>query len=313
MLDLKRNGDLTQEEHIGVASEMQAILLGEIARLSRWGKEDAVFHGGTSIRFRWDSPRFSEDLDFMVAEKEFGGLERMGEAVVERVRKTAAVLWSGCEITGKAKTRESEDGLDALHRWDVRWTHPSRRGKVIVKLEFYRTTNALLREYQSHPHAGFKPVGRARVTGALAVPDIIGLWGDKIKAVATRPAFKWRDAHDLGFLHDAIERSIALESVHGVPAGERSVHSLMRSALDVSSRIYGKTPEELVPLLETRLASGELDDYATFGEDMRRWFSSDIFNSYEALGYLDRLLDNARLELERGLELCRELVPEFAA
>ena len=156
-------------------------------------------------------------------------------------------------------------------------------------------------------------MGRARVTGALAVPDVIGLWGDKIKAVATRPAFKWRDAHDLGFLHDVIEGMIATEVRHGVPVGQRSVQDLMRSALDVSSRIYGKTPEELVPLLETRLASGELDDYATFGEDMRRWFSSEVFDSYETLGYLDRLLDNARLELERGLELCRELVPEFAA
>jgi hypothetical protein len=132
--------------------------------------------------------------------------------------------------------------------------------------------------------------------------EMTALWGDKVKAVATRPAFKWRDAHDLGFLHDSIERAIVMEARK--PAAKRVNHEeALMEALETSASIYGKTADELLPLLHEKLNSGIFDDYTSFGEDMMKWFKGEDAEAWRDQSYVNERLDAARMEIERAVAM----------
>ncbi len=288
---------------MSVASELQAILLSELSAHRPWRREEIVLHGGSSLKYRWGSPRFSEDLDFMVAPAHFADLERVGGACVERLRRAAAPLWPGCEIAWRAVARGGEDeGGDALHRWDIRWYHPMRQGKVMVKMEFWRTAPEHLVAYASRVHVGEGRVGRFRLSAPFPMPELAGLWGDKVKAVATRPAMKWRDCYDLAFLRDAIEAR-ELDDLRLPPARRTDVRGGLLRALETSAAIYGHEPSDILPKLRSVFDSGVLDDYASFAENMQEWFDPSTRAAWSDQGYVADRLDAARMEIERGAEL----------
>ncbi len=290
-MDLKRKTDLTKDENLEVSGDLQVLVLAEISRAEAWKPGDGALHGGGGVRYRHGSERWSEDLDFMVDSGRFDRLEAMSSRVMDAVRRTASMLWPGCELHLKTRTRQDE--TDALHVWDVRWFHPSRQGKVQVKVEFYRTKRELLESYGSDIVSVVHASGRARVRGQLPMADAISMWGDKIKAVATRPAFKWRDAHDLGYLRGAMERS-----------GGVGDEARLR-AIELSASVYGKTLEDLLPLLREKLGSGVLDDQAAFMEDMERWFPSGPAGR-EAVSMVEGFLVGAKSEVARAVALIEQ-------
>src|SRR3546814_15698984 len=70
-MDLSRKSVLSQDEQFEIASAMHAAILDDLFRVTGWKHPHAVFHGGTALKFRWERLRFSEDLDFMIAETSF--------------------------------------------------------------------------------------------------------------------------------------------------------------------------------------------------------------------------------------------------
>ena len=292
MLDLKHAGDLTQTEHLEVASNMQALLINELMHVRRWTADEAVLHGGSSVRMRWGSTRFSEDLNFMVSENCFGELEGIAKRVIERVRAQASMLWPDCQVDCTVKTRNSQDGLDVLNTWDVRWRHPNRRNKVQVKLDFYRTDAVVMRDYRATASMLSTPASRVRVRGTMPTPDLVSLWGDKVKAIATRPHFKWRDIHDLGFVAGLLSR-----------VRDTDLEQKLYTALETSCRVYGKSIQEVVVCLRNVLDSGVMENYVEFNANMENWFGTEEYSGMVSQRYFDGLLDEARVEVERAIAI----------
>lgn len=285
-LDLSRKSGISDPERWEIASDLHAIMLDEIFLATKWTAAEGIFHGGTSLHLVADSPRLSEDLDFMVAEPSLDHLASVAPRIVSRARLRVLEGLPGSILEFSARDRGP--GPDRLVTWDVRWKHPMRMGKVQVKLEFYAVEPECLLDYKSRPELRLPGLERIRLTVEIPVPELVSAWGDKIKAVATRPEFKWRDAYDIGFISRIFDRS-------GRPSQEA-----LREALLASARIYGKTEADVAEGLQRRLEDGTLDNLSGFVANMVNWFPLDTFKSAERNGTFADMLSRARHEIELG-------------
>src|SRR3546814_10633283 len=174
-MDLSRKSVLSQDEQVGIASAMHAAILDDLFRVTGWKHPHAVFHGGTALKFRWESLRFSEDLDFMIAETSVVSLDEAMAKVRDMVDVQIGALYPG-GIMGVAR-RDKGDG--EVLRWDFRWSHPNRQGTVLVKAEFLRTPIDRLGNYQTQ---AFVPMGIGtgiRITTPIPMPGLISPRADK--------------------------------------------------------------------------------------------------------------------------------------
>lgn len=280
---------LSNEERFRIASDLHVMLLDEIFRVTGWRSGDAVFHGGTSLKVAWDSPRFSEDLDFMTNPDEALKLDGKMAEVAKRIERRAAAAFPG----GRLETRPRSAREGGLKRWDVVWTHPLRHGQVLVKAEFFAAPPAALDGYKSVMRVPFPdPEGAVRISTPIAVPELVSAWADKVKAVATRPAFKWRDAYDLSHVARRL----------GSP-GPFPEDAELLAALDATAAIYGATSAVIAEGLDRVRSSGALDDVAAFENDMARWFPSGTFASLRGAGMFASALGEAKAEIARACAL----------
>src|SRR3546814_16461626 len=72
-----------------------------------------------------------------------------------------------------------------------------------------------------------------RITTPIPMPELISSWADKIKAVATRPAVKWRDLFDLDFI-------ATRWSISGRPDD-----TALLEAVETPAAIYNRTVDEV--------------------------------------------------------------------
>jgi hypothetical protein len=288
-IDLRTRTGLTQPERWLVASDLHAILLDEIFIATRWTRSESVFHGGTALHLACESPRLSEDLDFMVVDRDLASLAAIAQRIVGRARLRILETLPGSTL--ELSTKDRGPGPDRLVTWDVRWKHPNRMGKVQVKLEFYAVRPEALADYRARPELRLPGLGRIKLTVEIPVPELGAFWGDKVKAFATRPEIKWRDLHDLGFISRQFERA-------GRPDDESLLASLLTSA-----RIYQKGPSEILAQLDRRLSDGTFGREKDFIEDMGNWFAPETFASAVRNGTLPALLPLARFEVQTARSL----------
>lgn len=274
-MNLNETRNLSQEENFEVASVMHATILDELIRCTDWVKTDAVFHGGTSLAIIRESVRFSEDLDFMITEECAAGLGAAVRSVHERM---ALVL--GGHYPGGNLELKGPKGRDVC-QWLFVWSHPARRGTVQVKAEFLITKKDLLANYAS-THIVPNSRRAVIVKSHVPVPVLVSAWADKIKAIATRPAFKWRDAYDLSY----ISRSMVRESL---------TDSEKAQAIRATAAIYGTSMTELEQGLRRVLGSGVFEEVAAFEADMKRWFDAD---TYERMLRRDVFRDDLELSAQ---------------
>jgi predicted nucleotidyltransferase component of viral defense system len=297
-MDLAKRTDLSQADQFQIASDMHALILDEVFRGTEWKAPAAIFHGGTSLKFAWNSDRFSEDLDFMATPEAMDGLDQVMETVRNRIDRHMAAALPGSSVA-LVERKAKEDGL---RRWDLKWTHPNRIGKVLVKVEILETPPSALKEYAARmvmPSA-LSPSG-IRITTPIAVPELLSVWADKLKAIATRPAFKARDAYDLAFIKDR------MDATRQNPSAEDAV-----AALKVSATIYGKTLEDVRDGLAERISAGDFDNHDAFASDMERWFDAETFERFRSSGFLGQLLRTAKEEAERAFALAQEYAADGA-
>ncbi|SOC27398.1 nucleotidyl transferase AbiEii/AbiGii toxin family protein [Thalassospira xiamenensis] len=292
-MDLNVRANLSTAESFRIATHLHTVLLEETFRVTRWKNKDAVFHGGTSLKLAYDSLRLSEDLDFMISPTAHSSLLSAAKPVADKTRLIMKAHYPDCQID--FKVRQSQPGQSSVDVWDVRWTHPNRRGKVLVKMEFFRVDQDLLSEYSARMMATLSGGEALRITTPVPVAEIAALWSDKVKAIATRPAFKYRDAFDLAFIANRL-------SVSGTyPDDAKLTDNLLRA-----SSIYGKTPSDIVKGLQQYLEAGHFEDVSAFRENMRHWFDADVYHSYDEAGLFESMLYSARSEVEKGCRLLEE-------
>lgn len=287
-MDLERRTQLSPEERLDIAQALQLVLLDEISRNARWRVGEAAFHGGTSINSAWNSYRWSEDLDFLLSSDLRAALASAVPKVAAATRLRMNMAYPGCVIEFAVKNggREEQDRMDV---WHVKWGHANRVGKILVKAEFYATSPDLMAAYRS---TLARPGRRgASISSVIPVGDLTALWADKAKAMATREAFKWRDAHDLGFVAESLDR-------RGRPDAET-----LLDALSTSAAIYGKNVDDVAEGLRRCIGEGYFHDIGSFSADMKKWFPDALHAEFEERGLFRQMLARAQEEAERAISL----------
>lgn len=284
-LHTKRNR--TPEDATEIASLLHATILNELFRITRWVSKEAVFHGGTSLRFLRDSPRSSEDLDFMVSEDAGRSLREVMTRIHEAVRSRIGIVFPGSQVALKGPKG------DSVEAWTFTWSHPNIVGTVKVKAEFLLTRPENLEAYAS-THLMATTKGVLSVSGMLPAPTLLSAWSDKIVAIGMRPAFKWRDAFDLEFVVNGMRMDRGLSWDDKI------------AAMTSTASIYDNTPEEVVEGLAARLEEGYFEDVDAFEDNMQRFLGRDVFEDYRRVGRFSEILDGAHQEVRLTVEVWGE-------
>lgn len=159
----------------------------------RWRPGEIVFQGGTSLHLAHGSPRFSEDLDFLVHSSL--DLTAIGASVQARLAHTSW-LPRGTKVT----VTKAKDGRNP-HAFVVAIGGSNVIGSVKVKVELWQTTEASMAPLQVRVEPVRLTNGPA--AGAQAfVPtaDLHEIFVDKVFAVGARTYLKPRDLFDLDWL-----------------------------------------------------------------------------------------------------------------
>ncbi|WP_411839616.1 nucleotidyl transferase AbiEii/AbiGii toxin family protein [Paracoccus sp. ME4] len=282
---------LTNDARLEVTRELQNFMLTEIARRADAEGIDAglVFHGGTSLSIIHGTKRSSEDLDFMGSPDAVTRIFAHSVQIEAAMRMRASLEWPGARIDLVRKAQGREPELGDVVRMMLRWEHPGHYGAIRVKVEFYLTPQDRLDRYLSQRQAIAGDVSRGLIRAALPV----SIWGDKIVAMAQRPALKHRDIHDLGVLSRM------------VPA-----QADRKAALLASMGIYGRAPHEIRDGLQRDFVLAGDTDFEGFSEDMSRWFGAEHVLRIRANGDLERLFEAFLDQAALGRALVADLAPD---
>ena len=293
---------ISPKQEMEIAITLQLLLLNEIFSDSAWRAPNAVFHGGTALALLYNNGRWSEDLDFMIDQEMFSTLDEKLKSAAARLQILARRVYDGCHID-LIGPKGKEDNIK---HWKFGWTHPLKRGKVIVKVEFLTKPQKVLSAYQS---TQLIPLGRANlpitITSVVHGPRLIASWADKMIAMAERPYFKARDAYDIWFLARRFkELALSDDPDEHMPQPEDEEFV---SAVEANAAIYGKDVSAIREGLERRLAGGDLDDLDGYASDMAKWLPASVGKDR---GVLQLQLNAAKKEIGRAVRLMENCAPK---
>lgn len=287
----------TQEELNHLAIWLQQKILENLCKIKKWQAGDIAFHGGTSLRLMYDSPRYSEDLDFLIhPEVRLKPLmQRLHQELTIQMKDTF-----GPNSNLHLKMKEYDDKPFIVYRFNLE--RPNRYTNVEVKVEFSMTpvviaygsnrvkTNTTLKyidsiELKVDPYSF--PVG-----------NIQQLFWDKMYAIAHRPYVKQRDLFDINWLYQ-------------FPNCPKPNYQEMVEKLELMNNIYQYPTSlpEFLQKIKDRVTLFEKDEFKSgFFEEMKRWLP---------VAYLDENLVTNQLEaaisvLKQWSEIELEEIPVVA-
>jgi hypothetical protein len=297
-MDLSQRGHLSATEKTMLSQTLQIFTLDGLASGISDLHGRMVFHGGTSISTVHGSPRWSEDLDFVISPSMSIDLENLRASVERTAAARIDEITPGAKFTltdkGKAtgKVREGDPG--EVVRWVGRWEHPNRIGVVKIKNEFYVAEPEVVRTYdtlEGMPSA----IGLA-CSDALPCATMETIWADKIMAMSARPVMKWRDVFDMGYI---------MERIGAVP------DDVLYERMGVATRSYRSTLSEL----HANLARPELkaleQDYHTFEADMKKWLAGPDFERHLSEGQLRQYHGACVDQIIRARNIIEDYIPEL--
>lgn len=184
---------LTAAEAFDLRQALHVATLDALMASRRWEPGDLVFQGGTSLHLAHGSPRFSEDLDFLV--NSALRLDVIASTMQARLEGTAWLPVDTRLTVGKARDRHNP------HAFTVSIGGPDVIGAVRVKVEMWQTEGGAL----SAVKAVVAPIKLARGPAAgmqtfVPTSDLSEIHADKVFALAARPYLKPRDVFDLHWL-----------------------------------------------------------------------------------------------------------------
>ncbi len=237
--------DLRQALHVSV---LEALLASR-----RWEPGDLIFRGGTSLHLAHGSPRFSEDLDFLV--KSTLDLRAIGASIQARLGRSPWIPKDANLTVSPAK-----DGRNP-HAFDVAIGSASIIGSVRVRVELWRApASAMLpMTVEVRPVRLLSgPAAGAQAFVPAATPHEI--YVDKVFALAARPYLKARDVFDLHWLTSQVHAADTL--------------TCSPTDLEVRLATYpSQTPQNWLAQATARRAElpGQI---ASIQRDLKRWLPS---------------------------------------
>lgn len=185
---------LTATEAFDLRQALHVATLDALMASRRWAPGDLIFQGGTSLHLTHGSPRYSEDLDFLVNSSL--KLDAISGAVEARLAGTA---WAPSDTN--LSVSKARDGRNP-HAFVVTLGGPELIGAVRVKVELWQTDEKAMAAVK----AIVAPVRLVRGPAAgmqtfVPTADLPEIYADKVFALAARPYLKPRDVFDLYWLY----------------------------------------------------------------------------------------------------------------
>lgn len=180
------------------ASLAQTAFLDALMRADAWKVDQLAFQGGTSLHLSWRSPRFSEDLDFLISREQEDRLGSLIKKIERNISESVMLTNPSLKIEIRSKTRPGSNLLN----YQIVVSDPDRYyGSAMVKAEFWKVDQDYLSQYKTEFVFPMKP-GDLVVRSSLPIPaaTLESAYADKLTAFATRPYLKWRDVFDLWWI-----------------------------------------------------------------------------------------------------------------
>ena len=226
------NRHITETERAQWASMAHLALLQCIGDAVPWSIQDYAFHGGTSLHLNWNSPRFSEDLDFLLSTRVAVRLKSVMAIVGARLQETLLLTAPPLTVT------ITDMSTARIGNFRVTLTRPGILGAVQVKAGFWLVPPTYFENYQATLRTPGIPANlggaRIRVDTLLPAATIESAYYDKLTAFATRSHLKWRDLFDFWWidqqLPDEVAETPSLARVKGHLRGYDTAEGLSPSA-----------------------------------------------------------------------------------
>lgn len=206
---MPRPRDLDRETALSWSAKAHAFVIEALMIESAWTCKDIAFHGGTSLHLSWNSPRHSEDLDFLLS-KEVSDLAKVMKSVERRVQERFLREDPKVVIEVKDRTRDEE----RMPYYQVLISSKERTGKVMVKVEFWKVEPSYLAAYPTEFRTPLVPGDMvSSVRAPVPAARLASAFCDKLTAFATRPHLKWRDVFDLWWIATQTGERLEIEQV----------------------------------------------------------------------------------------------------
>jgi predicted nucleotidyltransferase component of viral defense system len=193
------------------------------------GSEGFLFKGGTALRIVWQSPRFSEDLDFTGVNLSMRGIEATMEDTLEKIEQSRIE-------TRIDESKATTGGYLAI--FDFRTGEYSGRIQIEVSLRKEKKIGGTATLIQSDFVPAF----------TLIHLDEEILVGEKIRACLTRG--KARDFYDLYFI---LRGRMAFQSVF---TRDKSLKAELISAVKKEGRDFRRELKQFLPVNQHLIIKG---------------------------------------------------------
>lgn len=260
---MRRPPPLDMDTATAWSAKAHAYVLEALMVESSWTCNDIAFHGGTSLHLSWNSPRHSEDLDFLLS-KEVTDVKKVMRSVERRVQERFMLDDPTITIEVRDKTRDEE----RMPYFQVFVASSTRMGKAMVKVEFWRVDPEYLSDYPTEfrtPRAFGDMV--SLISHPIPAAKLATAFCDKLTAFATRPHLKWRDVFDLWWIATQTRENLDLPEV-----GRQFLHNV--SAY--------QTRDGLSPGNALRKFLEKSDDeiFAEAETDLKRWLPERMWQQF---------------------------------
>jgi predicted nucleotidyltransferase component of viral defense system len=272
--------DLRQALHVAT---LDALLASR-----RWEPGELLFQGGTSLHLAHGSPRFSEDLDFLVNSSP--KLESLSKAVRARL-EGAGWLAQGLEIN----VTPAKEGRNP-HAFVVSIGGAEVIGAVRVKVELWKTQASTMAAMK----AVVVPVRLANGPAAgmqafVPTAELPEIYANKVFALAARPYMKARDVFDLYWL-----------KAQGNPQICSKADMLLRLAT-----YPNETPDAWLNKSSARLLQLQSPaEQKAMETDLKRWLPSAWLLDLDMIKGMCTVASQA---LEQGMEVMQEISADRSA
>ena len=206
-----------------------------------------VFQGGTSLRFFYGNPRFSEDLDFVLKKEE----DKIN--LIEKTSKIQTFITNIYPFIEKIKISSQKKDQD-MQRLILKTISDMPEQNLRIHLEL-----AHIPSYHNQPkilnHPPFNP--------AIRVEEISEILADKITALGLRTYIKGRDLWDIYFI--TVEKNI----------------SVPWKLVFQKVKDYKNTPSEFEEKLQTKNKKIKKNGISILTSEMQRFLPKTLLDQYE--------------------------------
>ena len=228
-----------------------------------------AFHGGTSLHLSWKSPRFSEDLDFLVDKSLSSQMDRFIRKIETHMRQTLQA--QNPDLSMEITNRTNPDSR--LINYRVTISSDAHIGNVKIKAEFWQVES----EYLEHYDTRFAyPLKNGDIVSSVAQPlpaaTLEAAYADKLTAFATREHLKWRDIFDLWWLGKQMDVNMS-------EMAERFLHHVT-----AYNTLNNLPPSDA---LRKFLDYDKQDIIEKADPDLKKWLTPDMWNSIKDKGVIE--------------------------